>query len=186
MINGEKRFISQGDVADLVAVFAVTDTDPAAVKAHRHVSCFYVEKGTPASPRPRVEHKMGIRGSTTAELAFADARVPDSNRVGELGDGWSLAMKTFERSRPGIGAQAVGIAQGALDVAQSTPQSVSSSVVPSATCRWSGDARRHGDADGGGAPAACTRPRSASTRVTRMRRAGRRWPSSSVATRRWP
>jgi alkylation response protein AidB-like acyl-CoA dehydrogenase len=117
VINGEKRFISQGDVADLVAVFAVTDPDPAAVKAHRHISCFYVEKGTPGFTSPRVEHKMGIRGSTTAELAFNDARVADANRVGELGDGWALAMKTFERSRPGIAAQAVGIAQGALDVA---------------------------------------------------------------------
>ena len=117
VINGEKRFISQGDVADLVAVFAVTDTDPEAVKRHRHVTCFYVEKGTAGFSSPRVEHKMGIRGSTTAELAFGDARVPDSNRVGEVGDGWALAMKTFERSRPGIAAQAVGIAQGALDVA---------------------------------------------------------------------
>ncbi len=117
VINGEKRFISQGDVASVVAVFAVTDTDPAAVKAHRHISCFYVEKGTPGFSSPRVEHKMGIRGSTTAELAFADARVPDANRVGDLGDGWGLAMKTFERSRAGIGAQAVGLAQGALDVA---------------------------------------------------------------------
>ena len=101
MINGEKRFISQGDVADLVAVFAVTDTDPAAVKAHRHITCFYVEKGTPGFTAPRVEHKMGIRGSTTAELAFADVRVPDANRVGSEGDGWALAMKTFERSRAG-------------------------------------------------------------------------------------
>ncbi len=117
VINGEKRFISQGDVAGLVAVFAVTDNSAEAIKAHRHMSCFYVEKGTPGFNSPRVEHKMGIRGSTTAELAFADARVADANRVGEVGDGWGLAMKTFERSRPGIGAQAVGIAQGALDVA---------------------------------------------------------------------
>ena len=117
VINGEKRFISQGDVAHLVAVFAVTDSSPEAVKAHRHMSCFYIEKGTPGFSSPRVEHKMGIRGSTTAELAFADARVPDANRVGDPGDGWGLAMKTFERSRPGIAAQAVGIAQGALDVA---------------------------------------------------------------------
>ena len=117
VINGEKRFISQGDVADVVAVFAETDDTPEARKAHRHVTCFYVEKGTPGFSSPRVEHKMGIRGSTTAELAFQDARVPDANRIGEIGDGWGLAMKTFERSRPGIGAQAVGIAQGALDVA---------------------------------------------------------------------
>jgi alkylation response protein AidB-like acyl-CoA dehydrogenase len=116
ILNGEKRFISQGDVAGLVAVFAQTDTDPEAVKKHRHMSCFYVEKGTPGFTSPRVEHKMGIRGSTTAELALTDVRVPDANRVGEIGDGWSLAMKTFERSRPGIAAQAVGIAQGALDV----------------------------------------------------------------------
>src|SRR4051812_19773919 len=60
VISGEKRFISQGDVADLVAVFAVTDTDPAAIKAHRHISCFYVEKGTAGFTSPRVEHKMGI------------------------------------------------------------------------------------------------------------------------------
>src|SRR3954452_22832368 len=117
VLNGEKRFISQGDVASVVAVFAATDSDPAAVKAHRHITCFYLEKDTRGFTSPRVEHKMGIRGSTTAELAFADARVPDANRVGDVGDGWGLAMKTFERSRPGIAAQAVGIAQGALDVA---------------------------------------------------------------------
>jgi alkylation response protein AidB-like acyl-CoA dehydrogenase len=117
ILNGEKRFISQGDVADLVAVFAATSSDSDEVKAHRHMTCFYLEKGTPGFSSPRVEHKMGIRGSTTAELAFADVRVPDANRVGEVGAGWALAMKTFERSRPGIGAQAVGIAQGALDVA---------------------------------------------------------------------
>jgi len=117
ILNGEKRFISQGDVADIVAVFAQTDDSAQARQAHRHVSCFYVEKGTPGFTSPRVEHKMGIRGSTTAELAFQDARIPDANRVGEVGDGWGLAMKTFERSRAGIAAQAVGIAQGALDVA---------------------------------------------------------------------
>jgi alkylation response protein AidB-like acyl-CoA dehydrogenase len=117
VINGEKRFISQGDVAGIVAVFALTDPSPEAVKAHRHLTCFYVEKDTPGFSAPRLEHKMGIHGSTTAELAFADVRVPDANRVGELGDGWRLVTKTFERSRPGIAAQAVGIAQGALDAA---------------------------------------------------------------------
>ncbi len=117
LINGEKRFISQGDVAGVVAVFALTDPSSGAVKGKRHLSCFYVEKDTKGFSAPRVEHKLGIRGSTTAELAFDNARVPDANRVGELGDGWDLAMKTFERSRPGIAAQAIGIAQGALDVA---------------------------------------------------------------------
>ncbi|CAN5762669.1 acyl-CoA dehydrogenase AcdA [soil metagenome] len=117
MLNGEKRFISHADVAGITAVFALTDPSPEAVKAKRHLSCFYVEKETPGFTVPRLEHKMGIRGSTTAELAFSDCRVPDANRVGEVGDGWRLAMKTFERSRPGIAAQAVGLAQGATDAA---------------------------------------------------------------------
>ena len=117
VINGEKRFISQGDVATLVAVFALTDPDAKAVKEKRHLTCFYVEQGMDGFTAPRVEHKMGIRGTTTAELALKDVRVPDANRVGEVGDGWMLAMKTFERSRPGIAAQAVGIARGATDLA---------------------------------------------------------------------
>ena len=114
VIRGGKRFISQGDVADLVTVFAVTDPDAA---RHRNLSCFIVEKGTPGFSAPRVEHKMGIRGSTTAELVFDDVRVSAANRLGEEGDGFSLAMRTLDRSRPGIAAQAVGIAQGALEVA---------------------------------------------------------------------
>jgi alkylation response protein AidB-like acyl-CoA dehydrogenase len=116
-IDGSKRFISHGSVADLVAVFALTDPDPAAVKAHRHLTCFYVEKGMPGFSADRLEHKMGIRGSPTAELLFDGVTVPDANRVGDEGAGWDLAMRTFERSRPGIAAQAVGIAQGALEVA---------------------------------------------------------------------
>jgi alkylation response protein AidB-like acyl-CoA dehydrogenase len=114
VIEGAKRFISQGDVADLVTVFAVTDPDAG---RHRNLSCFIVEKGTPGFSSPRVEHKMGIRGSTTAELVFANVRVPADHLVGAEGDGFSLAMRTLDRSRPGIAAQAVGIAQGALEVA---------------------------------------------------------------------
>ena len=116
-IDGSKRFISHGSVAGLVAVFAVTDPDPAAVKAHRHLSCFYLEQGMPGFASDRLEHKMGIRGSPTAELTFDGVVVPDANRVGDAGQGWDLAMRTFERSRPGVAAQAVGIAQGALEVA---------------------------------------------------------------------
>jgi len=119
ILNGEKRFISHADVAALVAVFALTDPDPKAVKEKRHMTCFYVEKDMPGYTVPRTEHKLGIRGSTTAELAFKDVRVPDANRVGKVGDGWMLAMKTFERSRPGIAAQAVGISRGATDLAVS-------------------------------------------------------------------
>ncbi len=116
-LDGSKRFISHGNVAGLVAVFAMTDPDAAAIKAYRHLTCFYVEKDVPGFSTSRLEHKMGIRGSPTAELAFDGVRVPDADRVGEPGEGWSIAMRTFERSRPGIAAQAVGIAQGALDVA---------------------------------------------------------------------
>ncbi len=114
VITGSKRFISHGSVADLITVFAVTDPD--AVR-HRRLSCFVVEVPTPGFSVPRIEHKMGIRGSPTAELAFDAVRVPAANRVGDDGDGFELAMRTFDRSRPGIAAQAVGIAQGALEVA---------------------------------------------------------------------
>jgi alkylation response protein AidB-like acyl-CoA dehydrogenase len=117
ILNGEKRFISHGNVAGVVAVFALTDSDADVVARKRHMTCFYVDKGTPGFSAPRLEHKMGIRGSPTAELAFENVRLTDDNRVGEVGDGWRLVMKTFERSRAGIAAQAVGIAQGALDAA---------------------------------------------------------------------
>jgi alkylation response protein AidB-like acyl-CoA dehydrogenase len=116
-IDGAKRFISQGSVARLVTVFAVTDAAPEAARAKRHMSCFVVEQGTPGFSAGRLEHKMGIRGSPTAELLFEGVHVPDANRVGSVGEGWSIALRTLDRSRPGIAAQAVGIAQGALEVA---------------------------------------------------------------------
>jgi alkylation response protein AidB-like acyl-CoA dehydrogenase len=114
LLTGSKRFISQGSVADLVTVFALTD--PAADRHHR-LSCFIVEVPTDGFAVTRIEHKMGIRGSPTAELAFDGVRVPAGNRIGAEGDGFGLAMRTFDRSRPGIAAQAVGIAQGALEAA---------------------------------------------------------------------
>ena len=116
-IDGAKRFISQGNVAGVVAVFAVTDPDPEAVRLRRHLTCFMVEQGTAGFGTARVEHKMGIRGSPTAELLFDGVEVPDANRVGEVGEGFAIAMRTLDRSRPGIAAQAVGIAQGALEAA---------------------------------------------------------------------
>ena len=81
------------------------------------MSAFIVETDTPGFAAPRVEHKMGIRGSPTAELTFDDVRVPVDNRIGEEGDGFKIAMATLDRQPPGIAAQAVGIAQGALDAA---------------------------------------------------------------------
>jgi alkylation response protein AidB-like acyl-CoA dehydrogenase len=114
VIDGAKRFISQGSVADLVTVFAVTDD---AAERHRRLSCFVVETKTPGFKVERLEHKMGIRGSPTAELSFSGLRVPAANRLGEEGEGFSIAMRTLDRSRPAIAAQAIGIAQGALEVA---------------------------------------------------------------------
>jgi len=114
LISGTKRFITNGSVAGLVTVFAVTNPE---APRHERLSCFIVEVPSDGFRVARLEHKMGIRGSPTAELEFVDVRVPAANRIGEEGDGWSLAMRTFERSRPGIAAQAVGIAQGALDAA---------------------------------------------------------------------
>ena len=114
VISGTKRFITHGSVANLVTVFATTDPD---APRHRRLTCFAIEVPTEGFAVTRLEHKMGIRGSPTAELAFDGVRVPAANRIGEEGEGFAIAMRTFERSRPGIAAQAVGIAQGALEVA---------------------------------------------------------------------
>jgi alkylation response protein AidB-like acyl-CoA dehydrogenase len=113
-LDGSKRFITHGSVAGRIAVFAVTDPDAA---RHRNLSCFWVDAASPGFQVARLEHKMGIRGSPTAELVFDGVRVPDGDRIGAVGEGFRIAMKTLERSRPGIAAQAVGIAQGAVDAA---------------------------------------------------------------------
>jgi len=113
VLSGSKRFITHGSIANLVTVFASTDPDA----GRRGLSGFIVEADTPGFSAPRVEHKMGIRGSPTAELAFDDVRVPLANRLGEEGEGFAIAMATLDRSRLAIAAQAVGIAQGATDYA---------------------------------------------------------------------
>ena len=114
VLEGSKRFITQGGVADLYAVFAVTD--PAAPKG-KGISCLMVDGDSAGFSVARLEHKMGIRGSPTAELVFEGVRVPAANLLGREGEGYRIALKTLEHSRPGIAAQAVGIAQGATDVA---------------------------------------------------------------------
>jgi alkylation response protein AidB-like acyl-CoA dehydrogenase len=114
-IDGSKRFITHASVADEVIVFAATNPD--AEKPSRRMSAFLVETDTPGFAVARLEHKMGIRGSPTAELTFSGVVVPEDHRIGAEGEGFAIAMKTFERSRPGIAAQAVGIAQGATDEA---------------------------------------------------------------------
>jgi alkylation response protein AidB-like acyl-CoA dehydrogenase len=112
VLNGSKRFITHGSVASVVTTFALTDS---AAGGRRGMSAFIVETDTPGFAAPRVEHKMGIRGSPTAELTFDDVRVPAANLIGAEGDGFKIAMETLDRSRLGIAAQAVGIAQGAID-----------------------------------------------------------------------
>ncbi len=116
VLNGSKRFITHGSIASVLTVFALTD--PAA-GGRKGMSAFIVETDTPGFAAPRVEHKMGIRGSPTAELTFDDVRVPAANRLGEEGEGFKIAMATLDRSRLSIAAQAVGIAQGALDASVS-------------------------------------------------------------------
>ena len=114
VINGSKRFITHGSVADLLTVFALTDPEAGGRKG---MSAFIVEASTSGLAAPRVEHKMGIRGSPTAELTFDDVRIPSENLLGEEGEGFRIAMATLDRSRLSIAAQAVGIAQGAIDAA---------------------------------------------------------------------
>jgi alkylation response protein AidB-like acyl-CoA dehydrogenase len=114
VLNGSKRFITHGSIANVLTVFALTDPEAG---GRRGMSAFIVETDTPGFSSPRLEHKLGIRGSPTAELQFDDVRVPLENRLGDEGDGFKIAMQTLDRSRLGIAAQAVGIAQGALDAA---------------------------------------------------------------------
>jgi alkylation response protein AidB-like acyl-CoA dehydrogenase len=113
VLNGSKRFITNAGVAGLYTVFAKTDPDG----GHAGISCFVVEADAPGLEVGRLEPKMGIKGSTTGELFFNDCRVPAGNLVGEEGEGFKIAMRILDRSRPGIAAQALGIAQGATDYA---------------------------------------------------------------------
>ncbi|MFY4775284.1 acyl-CoA dehydrogenase [Metabacillus sp. RGM 3146] len=113
VLNGSKIFITNGGIADIYIVFAVTD--PA--QKHKGTSAFIVESGFPGFSVGKKESKMGIRSSPTTEIIFEDCRVPKENLLGEEGDGFKIAMMTLDGGRNGIAAQAVGIAQGALDAA---------------------------------------------------------------------
>jgi alkylation response protein AidB-like acyl-CoA dehydrogenase len=94
-------------------VFAQTDAE----SDHRGISAFVLERETSPWQSSKLEHKLGIRGSPTAQLVFEDVKVPAANRLGEEGAGFKLALAVLDRSRPGIGAQALGIAEGAFDYA---------------------------------------------------------------------
>ncbi len=113
ILNGNKVWITNGSVADVVTVFAVTD--PA--KGPAGISAFIVESTAPGFKVGKLEKKMGIRGSPTSELIFENCEVPAENLLGEEGSGFKTAMRVLDKSRPGIAAQAVGIAAGALDYA---------------------------------------------------------------------
>jgi len=111
VLNGTKVFITNGGEADIYTTVALTSPE----KGARGASCFIIEKGTPGFSFGKKETKMGIHASVTRELIFDGARVPKENLLGKEGMGFITAIKTFDISRPGVGAQALGIAEGALD-----------------------------------------------------------------------
>lgn len=113
LINGRKGFITHGSLAKFYSVFAVTQPEHGA----EEISAFVVEDGTPGLLFGNKVEKIGMRGSVTADVIFEDCRISQENRLGDEGEGWKIARDTVNMSRPVIGAQAVGIAQGALDFA---------------------------------------------------------------------
>jgi alkylation response protein AidB-like acyl-CoA dehydrogenase len=113
VLNGGKRFITNAGVASVYVVFA--KTDPTA--GHVGITAFVVEADAPGFEVGRIEPKMGIKGSTTGEVFFNNCRIPAANLLGAEGDGFKIAMRILDRSRPGIGAQGLGLAQGATDYA---------------------------------------------------------------------
>lgn len=113
ILNGLKHFITNGGDAETYTIIAMTDKS----KGARGASAFIVEKGTPGFTFGKKEDKLGIRASSTRELIFSDCKVPKENLLAKEGMGFIVTMKTFDMSRPGVAAQAVGIAQGALNVA---------------------------------------------------------------------
>jgi alkylation response protein AidB-like acyl-CoA dehydrogenase len=113
VLDGGKRFITNAGVANVYVVFAKTDPS----KGHSGISAFVVEADAPGFDVSRLEPKLGISGSTTGELVFDGCRIPATNLLGAEGEGFKLAMRILDRSRPGVAAQALGIAQGATDYA---------------------------------------------------------------------
>ncbi|MCK5160578.1 MAG: acyl-CoA dehydrogenase family protein, partial [Candidatus Aureabacteria bacterium] len=113
VLNGTKQWITNGGEAEIYSIIAATNK----AKGARGLSAFIVEKGTKGFSFGKKEDKMGIRASVTSELVFEDCKVPKENMLGRKGAGFMVSMKTFDKSRPGVGAQALGIAQGAFEEA---------------------------------------------------------------------
>ena len=115
IVNGSKIFITNGKEADVYVIFAVTGVIEKKGRKIKEISSFIVEKGTPGFSFGTKEKKMGIRGSSTYELIFTDCRIPKENLLGKIGQGFKIAMHTLDGGRIGIAAQALGIAEGALE-----------------------------------------------------------------------
>ena len=116
VLNGSKIFITNGKEADVYVIFAITGVqEDARGRKKKLISAFIVEKGTPGFTFGTKEKKMGIRGSSTYELIFTDCRIPKENMLGKEGKGFGIAMHTLDGGRIGIAAQALGLAEGALD-----------------------------------------------------------------------
>ena len=115
VLNGSKCFITNGKEADVYVIFAVTGKVEKRGRMMKEISAFIVEKGTPGFTFGTKENKMGIRGSSTYELIFTDCRIPKENLLGAQGKGFNIAMHTLDGGRIGIAAQALGIAEGALE-----------------------------------------------------------------------
>ncbi len=113
ILNGKKHFITNGGVAKLYTVIALTNPE----KGSRGASAFIVEADSPGLSIGKKEDKMGIRASATSEVIFEDCEIPAANLLGKEGQGFAVAMKTLDKSRPGVAAQALGIAEGALEAA---------------------------------------------------------------------
>jgi alkylation response protein AidB-like acyl-CoA dehydrogenase len=113
ILNGTKQWITNGGEAEIYTVIALTDKS----KGPRGASAFIVEKGTPGISFGKKENKMGIRASATREVIFQDCRIPKDNLIAKEGMGFMVAMRTLDKSRPGVASQALGIAAGALDEA---------------------------------------------------------------------
>ena len=113
VLNGTKQWITNGGEAEIYTIIAITDRN----KGARGASAFVVEKGTPGFSFGKKENKLGIRSSSTRELIFENCRIPKENIIGKQGMGFIVAMKTLDKSRTGVGAQGVGVAQGAFEAA---------------------------------------------------------------------
>ncbi|OGP73047.1 MAG: acyl-CoA dehydrogenase [Deltaproteobacteria bacterium RBG_16_50_11] len=113
ILNGQKSFVTLGGIAQFYSVFAVTHRG----RGTEGITAFIVEEGTPGLRFGQKEEKIGMRGSVTADVILENCRTPERNRLGEEGEGWTIALKSLHRSRLAIGAQAVGLAQAAFDYA---------------------------------------------------------------------